>query len=49
MIEYNHKGERCIHKDILCQEGVCARCNIAIGNRKNGTVNDICEELNVQY
>jgi hypothetical protein len=46
MIEYNHKGEWCIYKDILCQEGACDRCNIIIGNRNNGT--DICEELNAQ-
>ncbi len=34
MLEYNHKGERCMYKDIICQESFCCRCNIAIENRK---------------
>lgn len=49
MIEYSHKGERCIYKDILCQEGICSRCSIAIDNRKNCTVDNICEKLNTEY
>lgn len=48
MIEYNHKGERCIYKDILCQEGVCSRCNI-MENRKYDTIEDICEKFNMQH
>jgi hypothetical protein len=43
MIEYNHKGEWCIYKDITCQEGICTMCNIAIENRKYDTIEDICE------
>lgn len=49
MTEYNHKGEWCTYKDILCQEGVCARCYITIENRKNDTVGDPCEKLNTEY
>lgn len=49
MIEYNHKGELCTYKDILCQEGICSRCNVAMDNRHKDTINDICESLNVQY
>lgn len=49
MIEYNYKGERCIYKDILCQEGVCSRCSIAMENRKHDTIEDICEKFNMQH
>ncbi len=48
-MEYNHKGEWCTYKDILCQEGICSECNIAMNNRREDTVNDICEKLNVRY
>ena len=47
MIEYNHKGEQCIYKDILCQEGVCSGCNIAI-NKNKDVVKYICEKLNTE-
>lgn len=45
MIGYSHKGERCKYKDILCQEGVCSGCGIAIDNRKYDIVDDICEKI----
>lgn len=48
MIEYNHKGEHCTYKDILCQEGICSRCSIAAENRKY-EINDVCQESNIQY
>ena len=48
MIEYNHKGGWCIHTDIICQEGICSRCNIAIENRKNDIIDDICGKLNIE-
>lgn len=48
MIEYDHKGEQCIYKNIICQEGVCSRCSI-MENRKCDTIEDICEKLNIRY
>lgn len=43
MIEYNHKGEWCIYKNIICQEGICSRCSIIMENRNKDVINDICE------
>jgi len=46
MIEYNHKGEHCTYKDILCQEGICSRC---VAENRKYEINDVCQESNIQY